>query len=52
MGAKLRSVLVQGNIIPCHTSWKIAFRKKVTTSAESYISIMTGGVAMMSGEGK
>jgi len=40
-----------GNIIVCHTCIrKIAFRKKVTTSAESYTSMITGVVAMMSGE--
>jgi hypothetical protein len=51
MGAKLRDVLAHVNDIICHSCIvKRAFRKQVTTNAESYTSMITGVVAMMSGE--
>jgi len=51
MGAKLRNVRAHGNVIVRDTCIiKSAFRKKVTTRAESYTSMITGVVAMMSGE--
>jgi hypothetical protein len=53
MGVKLRDVLAHGNVIECPTGISIStLRNKVATSAGGYSSMMTGMVAMMSGEGK